>query len=92
MKQFKKCCEKTRSKALLTLLVLIGPLPDRSALVSRSEVQIKLNKILEANNEEEMLKLLSSQEKEMLNYLSDLWESNIWKDQVEGLEEIDIDK
>lgn len=90
MKRFKKCCDEVRTKALLILLTKIGSLPDRTLTLNRSEAQIALNLILESNNLDEMLNLLSPSEKEMFSYLEDLWKQRIWKDQIQQVDEHDL--
>jgi hypothetical protein len=81
-----QCCEEMKAKALLVLLTKIGSLPNRSELISRSEAQMELNRILECHNEDMVMALMDDNEKEMFSYLWELWTNNIWTDQVSELE------
>lgn len=65
-----------KTKVLLALLAQLGPYPDRSEIIKRTKVQIKINRLL---NAKDLMKELNRKEKFLYKVLKDYWQNDLEK-------------
>lgn len=68
---------------LLALLAQVGPYPNRSELINRTKIQIKINRLLAAKK---IIDVLNKREQFLFETLKEYWiESSEKKDQIMSL-------